>query len=238
VLNSCLLILAGGFGTRLRSVVFDRPKPLAPVGGIPFLQFLLEQWKAQGIRNYVFLLHHQAEQVVAWLHTLEATLLDSCTYSVVIEPQPLNTGGAVAYAVQQLALQGDFLVANADTWLGTGVSSIKLTTPPALSVIRVDDTSRYGSVLFNNIGNVTAFNEKQDSIGTGWINAGLYHLMSDDFSDWEGQPFSLEQDWFPTLVRTGRLKAVPLQTTFIDIGIPEDYQRFKQWIESGKSFIL
>ena len=146
----------------------------------------------------------------------------------------MDTGGAVAYAVKQLNLSGDFLLTNADTWLGAGVQDISRSAAPSMAVLSLRDASRYGQVQFNDQFNVTAFSEKSSSQGPGWINAGLCHLNADLFKNWDGQQFSLERILFPELAGRGALKAVPLQTDFIDIGIPDDYFRFCRWIASSR----
>lgn len=236
--NLPLVVLAGGFGTRLRSIVSDRPKPMAPIRGTPFLQFLLEKWVQSGVCDFIFLLHYQARQLIDFLQTLEQTVLKGCSCSFVVEPQPMGTGGAVAHAIRQTNILKSFMVVNADTWLSSGISVIRSANASAIAVVAVADTSRYGSVTFDEQGRVTEFREKKDSVGAGWINAGLYHLEPEWFFDWDGQPFSLEKDLFPKLAHAGKLCAVPLHTEFIDIGIPEDYRRFLRWIESGRAFSL
>ena len=229
-----LLVLAGGFGTRLRSVVSDVPKPLAPVMNRPYLDYLIESWMAQGFGRITFLLCHQADRIRFFLQALETEgRLTGCQISTVTEPQPLGTGGAIAHAVRELEMNGPFLVANADTWLGHGIEQVATATTPAIAIVRVANSERYGRVLTEG-GKVVSFEEKQAVVGHGWINAGLYHIHADFFSNWDGKPFSLEHELFPKLANSGYLSAVPLQTEFIDIGIPEDYFRFCRWIESGK----
>ena len=233
-----LLVLAGGFGTRLRSAVADVPKPLAPVAGCPYLYYLLESWVGQGVREFIFLLYHQADMIEEFLRSeAVSTLLQGCKVQTLIEAQPMGTGGAVAHAVQQLHLRGGFLVANADTWLGSGLAELATTPAPAIAVLRVENTERYGRVE-TEANKIVAFAEKQDSAGTGWINAGMYHLDAALFTDWDGEPFSLERLLFPPLAEAGCLQALPLQTEFIDIGIPADYFRFCRWIESQKADAL
>lgn len=233
-----LLVLAGGFGTRLRSAVSDVPKALAPVGGQPFLQYLVDAWLAQGIKSLTFLLHHQADLIEAFLqqHKAAGRLVD-CEIRISSEPNPLGTGGAVAYAVQQLGLTEAFLVTNADTWLSSGVAQVAVAAMPAIGIVRVKNSERYGAVTVQG-NRIVSFEEKQDSAGPGWINAGLYHLHADLFRGWDGQPFSLERELFPRLVASGQLQAAPLDTEFIDIGIPDDYHRFRRWIDSEKSGVL
>ena len=233
-----LLVLAGGFGTRLRSAVADVPKPLAPVAGRPYLYYLLESWVGQGVREFIFLLHHQARLIEDFLKS-EATsgLLQGCKVQILTETQPMGTGGAVARAVRQLQLKASFLVANADTWLGSGMVAVANTPAPALAMVWVENTERYGRVE-TAASKIMVFTEKQNSVGPGWINAGMYHLDARLFAVWDGKPFSLEQNLFPQLANDGQLHALPLQTEFVDIGIPADYFRFCRWIESQKADTL
>ena len=115
-----LMVLAGGFGTRLQTAVADVPKALAPIGDVPFLQLQLDHWLAQGLRGFTFLLHHQADQIIAFLQAHRFGLLKDCQVNWLIEPVPMDTGGAIAHAVKTLDLKDEFLVTNADTWLGGG----------------------------------------------------------------------------------------------------------------------
>ena len=234
-----MLVLAGGFGTRLQSVVAEVPKALAPVGNLPFLYLQIEHWIAQGQRSFIFLLHHQADLITGFLEAEKDGLLTGCQVTWLVEPAPMDTGGAVAYAVEQLHLKGDFIVTNADTWVGTGLQELLRSEAPAsIAVLSLHDTSRYGQVQFNDKLSVTAFSEKGSSQGPGWINAGLCRLNSDFFNHWDGLPFSLERITLPELACRGVLSALPLQSDFIDIGIPEDYMRFCRWIGSGKEIEL
>ena len=234
-----LLILAGGLGTRLLSVVTEVPKALAPVEGVPFLHFQIEHWKKQGISSFVFLLHHQADMIINFLQQeIRIGVLLGCEVSWLVEPVPMDTGGAVAYAVEQLQLTGNFLVANADTWLGTGIAEMIKATAPAMAVLELSDATRYGRVEFNQQRYITAFQEKNNNQGAGWINAGLCQLSAESFLGWSRLSFSLERLTFPEMVAGGKLKAVMLQTDFIDIGIPDDYYRFCRWIAANREGIL
>lgn len=231
-----LLVLAGGFGTRLRSAVPEVPKPLAPIGGRPFLSYQIECWVAQGVRRLSFLLHHQAGLVEKFLDELRGqSWLGDCELRSVTESVPMGTGGAVAFAIDRLKISGPFLVTNADTWLGTGLAELSASAAPAIAVVQVPDSGRYGAVRTDESGRISAFDEKSELAGAGWINAGLYHLHPQLFEGWDGAAFSLERDSFPGLVAAGKLTAVPLATEFIDIGIPADYFRFCRWIEAGRN---
>lgn len=228
-----LLILAGGFGTRLHSEVPDWPKPLAPVAGTPFLTALLERWTEQGVRRFTFALHHHADIMRRYVEKeVAGGVLAGCEARCVTEREPLGTGGAVANVVRDGAIRESFLVANADTWLGSGVDEVAAAAPPAIAVVRVANTERYGSVALRG-NRISSFLEKEASAGDGWINAGLYHLDPDAFEPWDGRALSLERDLFPGWAASGLLTAVRVTSSFIDIGIPEDYRRYCQWVESG-----
>jgi D-glycero-alpha-D-manno-heptose 1-phosphate guanylyltransferase len=233
-----MLVLAGGFGTRLQSVVAEVPKAMAPVGAVPFLYLQIQHWIDQGIRTFIFLLHHKADQIIKFLESERSELLRECKIEWLIEPKPMDTGGAVAYAVQQLGLTGDFLVTNADTWIGAGILKVARTAAPSIAVLSSRDTSRYGRVKFDDQFNVTTFSEKNNDKRPGWINAGLCHLNVDLFKNWDGQPFSLERDFLSDLARCRGLKAVTLQTDFIDIGVPGDYLSFCRWVAADRKGCL
>ncbi len=230
-----LVVLAGGFGTRLQSAVSRHPKALAPIGSVPFLELQLQNWLAQGVSAFTFLLHHQSEQIVSFLESKQFTLMDGCHVDWIVEGVPLGTGGAIANAVQKLNLSGDFLATNADTWLSAGVHDLIHAPSPALAAVNLRDPSRYGRVEFGADLKITRFTEKSDSTYNGWINAGLCKLSASLFSEWDSSPFSVEQTLLPALARDGELCAVPLETDFIDIGVPVDYFRFCDWI-SDKRF--
>ena len=236
-----LLVLAGGFGSRLQSVVSDVPKPLAPVAGRPYLDYLVDSWIEQGVERMTFLLHHKAELLQEFIAAKERQLsLDgrSCQLRFLVEAVPLGTGGAVVHAVRSLGLKGDFLVANADTWLGSGIRQLSRLGAPGIAVVEVANAARYGVVRVED-AKVIAFEEKQALAGSGWINAGLYNLSAELFSEFQdGRSFSIERELFPQLVSRHQLKATALTTDFIDIGIPEDYFRFCRWIEAGKTGTL
>lgn len=186
----------------------------------------------------VFLLHHQAARIEQFLRDEQADgQLHGVEVLTITEPAPLGTGGAVALAMRQLSLEGPLLIANADTWLSSGVAATAAAPAPAIGVVHVPDTSRYGAVQISD-ERIDAFAEKASTAGPGWINAGLYHLDAGLFRDWNGQAFSLERQLFPSLLPARELRAVPLHTDFIDIGIPDDYARFCRWIESGKTGVL
>ena len=229
-----LLVLAGGFGTRLRTVVSDVPKPLAPVLGVPFLQHLILSWKSQGIKEIILLLHYQAEMIKDLVKSMRFSgLIDDLEIEIVVEDEPLGTGGSVLNAVDSLNIQESFLVVNADTWLGSGLEEMMSAGPYSIGAVEVSDVGRYGE-LYILKGYVDEFREKSASDGTGWINAGIYHLCPEIFDNFRvGSSFSLEATVFPDFLEHSKLNAVKLDIDFIDIGIPEDYLRFCRWAKAG-----
>jgi len=233
-----LFVLAGGFGSRLKTAVSDTPKSLAPIGNYPFLQLQIAHWVNQGVKEFVFMLHHKADQITRFLEVQKSDLLKNCQIEIIIESKPLGTGGAIANAIRELNIKENFLATNADTWLGTGILEVSRSVSPSLAVVIVADASRYGIVETDKRDHVLLFSEKKSNGESGLINAGLYHLSPGLFDKWNGEPFSLERDFLPNLVRSDNLTAVSLATDFIDIGIPKDYYRFCDWIRSGRETLL
>lgn len=228
-----ILMLAGGFGTRLQPVLSKIPKALAPVRGKPFIYFQVERLMAQGLKHFTFLLHHQSDLIIEFLESERNGLFSGSEYQYLVEPAPLGTGGAIAHAVETLNLNGNFLVTNSDTWLGSGVNEILESSAPAMLVVSSNESFRYGNVLFDDQNYIIKFFEKKSQLGSGWINAGLYLFNSKLFQGWDHRPFSLENETLPKLVGDGVFKAVPINTTFIDIGVPEDYKKFCLWFNSN-----
>ena len=156
-----LLVLAGGFGTRLRQAVPDVPKPLAPVCGRPFLVHLIENCVLQGADNIVFLLHFEAKKIERILsNMINEGLLDGVRIRTIIEKKPLGTGGSILNALKTIKLKDSFMAINADTWLGTGLKVMSSSKAPSLAAIQVEDCSRYGSLSIVG-GNVHKFQEKK-----------------------------------------------------------------------------
>ena len=234
-----ILMLAGGFGSRLKSVVSDVPKPLSPVCGRPFIIHLIENLIYQGAREMVILLHYRADLIKAVVSEyIESSCKPIVSVTFLVEELPLGTGGSISNAVRSLNINGSFLVINSDTWLSNGLKDINTSTPNSITAIEVADCSRYGSMIIEG-KKIKRFVEKGNVSGGGLINAGLYHLKTDLFSNFFGvSSFSLERDVFPIAVKNGILKATEIKTNFIDIGIPEDYFRFCNWIGSGKKIDL
>ena len=219
-----LLVLAGGFGTRLKSVVKKLPKALAPINNVPFLYYQIKNWKKQGITDFVFLLHFEAEMIISFLESEKSGILKNCSVKCITEPKPLGTGGAIKYCINELSIKENFLVANADTWLGSGVKQLIKKNSPSLLIVEVEDSQRYGSVILRN-NKIMSFKEKTNFKSKGFINAGLA-ILNPNFFNLSSDVFSLENEIFPDLVKKNLLVGLELKTTFIDIGVPDDYYQF------------
>lgn len=229
-----LLVLAGGFGTRLRSIVNEVPKPLAPVNGSPFLKYLIKNWLRQGVREFIFLLHFEAEKIELMISEMQNSgELEDSKIHIIVEQEPLGTGGSVANAINLLGLDGGFLVANADTWLDHGITDLDKLGANSIAAVLVPDCKRYGSVsILDN--KVVQFREKQTESVAGWINAGLYCLDAKIFSAMSSvKAFSLEDSILPWCIENSELKVFTMEAQFVDIGVPSDYLRFCELTSKG-----
>jgi NDP-sugar pyrophosphorylase family protein len=171
-------------------------------------------------------LHFESEKIIKLVEGLKKTVLFNCEVDYVVEEAPLGTGGAVSNVVRKMQLECVFFVANADTWIESGYREMNLVNSNVIGVVQIEDTGRYGKVLMDQDNFILKFEEKNENGSSGIINAGIYKLSSNLFSNWDGKPYSLERDLFPVLVKSKSLKGNLMGTNFIDIGVPEDYLKF------------
>lgn len=224
------IVLAGGFGTRLRQVVPDLPKPMAPVAGRPFLEILLDMLVRKGFRRAVLSLGYKAEAIVSHFGDSFAGL--GLTY--VVEESPLGTGGAVRLAMTKCT--GDHVfIFNGDTLLDLEAAEVERLWQthrnPIIVGREVPDTARYGRLLIAG-GRVQGFTEKGIT-GAGIINAGCYVLGAHRLEKWPlYTPFSLEADYFTQAVAIEPIDVFETHGLFIDIGIPEDFSRAQTLLAS------
>lgn len=222
------VILVGGKGTRLRSVVTDLPKPLAPIAGRPFLDHLLKDLSQQGIKEVILAVGYMGDKFMPYLERSAEFGLQSIQISR--EKELLGTGGALTLLRDRINTGERFLLVNGDTFFQGNLKEFltKKMEPKSIHIglCYVDDLSRFGSVQLEEDGRVIAFFEKQPG-KSGLVNAGIYLLSSDILSLIpDSQVTSLEADIFPQLVRQKRLSAERLHGSFFDIGIPESYFSF------------
>ena len=217
------IVLAGGFGTRLRQVVTDVPKPMAPIAGRPFLEILLGELAQKGFSRVVLSLGFMAEKISGHFGPRFAGL--DITY--VVEDAPLGTGGATRLAAAACT-QDHVFVLNGDTYLDLEVDLLERQWPakrhPIVVGRQVPDTTRYGRLVVDG-DRITSFAEKGIA-GHGLINAGCYVLATDALAQFPvNQPFSIETDYLVPEVARATVEVFVTEGVFIDIGIPEDYAR-------------
>jgi len=230
------VILAGGLGTRLRSVVADRPKVLAEVRGRPFLVYLLDQLAGVGIRYVVLCTRYLGEQVQAAFGDAYGDL--QIVYSQ--ESSPMDTAGALRLALP-LFKSDSILVMNGDSFCQVDLSAFwtwhrEQSAMATLLVTEVSDTTRYGCVQLEPDGRVRSFSEKGEASGPGFINAGIYLLKQDLLRPIPtGRAVSLERDAFPSWIGQG-LYGYRSEGRFLDIGTPEAYTAAEQFFsrEAGR----
>lgn len=225
------IVLAGGFGTRLREVVPDLPKAMAPVAGRPFLEILLRALAAKNFSKVVLSLGFMAEKIAHHFGDHFAGM----TLAYTVEEQPLGTGGAARLAMTQ-CVQDCVFVFNGDTFLDLEVQVLeeqwKAVRHPVIVARQVPDTARYGRLLVHD-GLVKGFAEKGIR-GPGLINAGCYVFSRCQLNEFElNRPFSLESDFLVTAVQTIPVDVFVTNGHFIDIGVPEDYRRAQIELSSG-----
>lgn len=217
------IVLAGGLGTRLRRVVSDVPKPMAPVCGRPFLEILLTALSAGGFERIIVSLGYKADMVISHFG-VKFCGMELC-YE--IEDTPLGTGGAVRKAIQQCRDDHVF-VFNGDTFLDLEVAQVESlwcrNGRPIIVSREVADASRYGGLDVSD-GRIRGFLEKGIT-GPGLINAGCYIFPRRGLNKFPaGQPFSLESDFLGRIVSETPVDVFITHGYFIDIGVPEDYAR-------------
>jgi D-glycero-alpha-D-manno-heptose 1-phosphate guanylyltransferase len=218
------IVLAGGLGTRLRGVVSDVPKPMAPVHGRPFLCFLLDRLVEGGFTTAVFAAGYRHQVLQSYFGDDYRGL--ALAYSV--EAEPLGTGGAIRHAWDSIATH-DVFVLNGDTYLEVDYRAMLASHANAaamltLAVCHVPDAGRYGALELAG-DSVSGFSEKGSS-GPGWINGGTYLLGSSLRARFPAKrAFSFEHELLTREVAALRPQVFRSAGPFIDIGTPEDYAR-------------
>lgn len=219
------IILVGGKGTRLHSIVNDRPKPLAEVAGHPFLEWLLRALRAQGLRHIILATGYKGDMVEHYFGEGKRLGLN-IVYSH--ETLPQGTAGAARKALSHVTNER-MLIMNGDSFCHFDVRALtdahqRMGARTTLWLVETNDCRRYGLVDVEPDGKVTAFREKSPALGAGLINAGVYLCEREVLATIPtGQMASLESDVFPALIGHG-LYAMVGKGPFLDIGTPESYR--------------
>ena len=226
------IVLAGGLGTRLARVTGEFPKPMAPVGSRPFLEYLLDYLIEQGSEEAVLAVSYKWEAIREHFGAEYRGM--PLKYSV--EDEPLGTGGAIRQALEFLP-DDEVIVLNGDTLFRVDLRSLKNAhrygmVQLSIALKQVADCGRFGRVEVSTQGVITRFLEKS-AAGPGWINGGIYMLDRRLFTDFPMPArFSFEQDMVEPNISRIRPLAFQSDAYFIDMGIPEDYERAQSEIRS------
>lgn len=213
------VVLMGGFGTRLKSVSGNTPKPMVEVAGRPFVYHLFEKLVKAGCYRIILSLHYQADNIKKKI--LEDAPVD-CELVFVVEDSPRGTGGGIKLAAEFIT--GDsFIALNGDTYCGIGYLDFfqkSQRNDLVISGVTVEDGERYGSLDFDSNCNLLSMTEKGTK-GPAVINSGTYFIKKSAIMEVDKMEFSFENYFIPKLI--GDAKVYLYEGDFIDIGIPEDY---------------
>ncbi len=224
--NIDVIILAGGRGTRLQSVVSDRPKPLAPINDKPFLSIIFDFLnKYDCINNVIVAIGYMADKIIKeYQHGWEYKF--NILFSV--EKDLLGTGGAIKKAMK-LSNSEFFFVLNGDSIIELDLylfiqKHFETKAIMTLVVKKVTDVNRYGRVILNDNNVITNFEEKTSVPAEGYINAGMYLIKRELFNIVEDdKAISIEKDLLPKFIKNNQIYAFISYGKFIDIGVPESY---------------
>jgi NDP-sugar pyrophosphorylase family protein len=227
--NIVCVILAGGQGTRLKEVVNDLPKPMAPVAGKPFLEYLISRLKRHGLRDIVFCVGYRSAQI-------HKHFADGRGWGVRIsysqEKLPLGTGGTVKRAERLLDNEEDFLVMNGDSFLDVDLDMLierhlNEKASVTMALVKMHGAERYGTVEMDEKGMIVDFSEKRGHSESQLINGGVYVFNRKVLDLIPEGNSSLENDIFPALAGNG-IHGMAVEGFFIDIGVPGDYRRLQE----------
>ncbi len=231
-MNRTAIVLAGGFGTRLQSVVKDLPKPMADIAGKPFLEYLLRYLQSQGLKKIILSVGYKWESIFHYF----GNRFDQLELHYVVEDEPLGTGGAILKAIQS-SDQEEFFIFNGDTFFFIELAEFyeqhqKSGAVLSIALKPMKNFDRYGVVKTDSVNRILSFNEKR-YYEEGNINAGVYLLNRNLFNHLSfPKKFSFEKDLMEKHCAEMDFRAFAFADYFIDIGIPEDYARARQELPS------
>ncbi len=224
------IVLAGGLGSRLRAVVPDVPKPMAPINDRPFLEYLLDYWLGQGVDRFILSVGYKRDVIETHFNGRYKDA--EVVYAV--EEQPRGTGGGLLLALEHLRKPDPFLAMNGDTFFEVDLALMRRchednNAEITIALREVVGNSRYASVTVDHAGRITSFDSRARTAVRALINGGVYLARRSAFADvvsLSSGPVSIEDRLYPGMLAAGRrLFGYPSQGRFIDIGVPEDYRR-------------
>ena len=228
------LILCGGLGTRLRSVVNDRPKTMADIEGRPFMERIIVLLVKQGISHIVLCTGYKSEDIAKRIENWGSQY--NVKFTISQEEKPLGTGGAIKLALPYIN-ENNFIVVNGDTFCRFDVNELlqvhsKKNANATLLLSYVDGASRFGQVQSDEHGCITEFKEKSGVNKSAYVNTGVYLLNRECFSSYNAaDSWSLEKNFFPGLIGKG-LVAVKTTEQFLDIGTPASYAYASEFLKN------
>ena len=239
LVDAVAVVLAGGFGTRIAHLLGDVPKPMMPVAGRPFLEWVARYFLKQGVRHFVFTTGYRSELIE---RHFAANPISGCSITCVREKHPLGTAGGFLNAVAGSPVAADVcLVANGDSLALASLSALLAalesgTAAAALLGVEVEDASRFGSLVLGPEGRLASFSEKR--AGAGLINAGVYALTRSCIDRLPAKrPLSFETDCFPALLAEGSdVRVVATQAPFLDIGTEDSLGHADRFISEHASW--
>lgn len=221
------IILAGGFGTRLQSVVSDVPKPMAPINTIPFLNYIFDYLKFYNIERVVLSTGYLSEKISEYYKEE----FNGIKISYTKEETPLGTGGGIRLAMLKCNTK-NILVLNGDSFFDVNLNKYynqytSFHSDCTLALRKVDNAARFGTIKLGDMNVIKKFKEKDSIEKEGLINGGVYILNRDLFlaKTIEKNPFSIEKDFYETKINELNIFGFEYDGYFIDIGIPEDYTK-------------
>lgn len=230
------IILAGGLGTRLQSRVPNTPKPLAPISNRPFLEYQMDYWIEQGIDEFYLSIGYLADQIRT--HFKESYKGVKIHY--IQETHPLGTGGAILHALKHLEdACSDVCILNGDTFVEVDFKKLlclhhKQQSFLTIALRRVEKNDRYSGVVINQENKIIEFAQRDGENNELLINAGIY-LIKPSFYIEQTQElpkvFSVEDDFFPFIVKDIDVYGFVCEGRFIDIGVPKDYERATEFFK-------
>jgi len=228
-----IFILAGGFGTRLQSVVNDVPKPMAPILNKPFLDYQIKQIRKYFPNIIIYLLTHYKSEIIEEYYKNDSYI------KIIKENQPKGTGGSIKNAIEYLNLDNNtqLLILNGDTYIKPNLDDMIKSNDFYITILSSyqQDCSRYGTLTIKD-NLITNFNEKIPNSKNSYINAGCYYFKNlSFFTNINKTIFSIEDEFKNYLDNYGKISTYKYKDIFIDIGIPEDYKKMINYIGKIKS---
>ncbi len=234
------IILAGGFGTRLQSVVKDVPKPMADIAGKPFLYYLIKYLTTFSQKNHIILsVNYLKEKIISYFG--DKFLNAKISYAV--ENHPLGTGGAIVNSLKNCDTNEPIIILNGDSFIQIDYQKLldfhkKNKSKLTIVLKKMDDCSRYGAVEIDNQNQIISFKEKSQIISSGLINSGVYVIEKDIFNQFDlPEKFSFEQDFLMRYLSEIKPCGLVVDDYFIDIGIPEDYNKASEELPKIINFL-